>query len=141
MRCNRAALAALAIAGLIVAGCGSDDTKSKSGTVRPEHAAPKSKSARARMIACIKGQLGFDVTPGDDPDNLSITGPQGKLKANVVIYPNAGAAARAVVQTQNKGVDAVSFGRAEFIRRAAGDSESGVILDCVSVQYARPPRG
>jgi hypothetical protein len=129
--------------GLVAAGCGSDDDsepKSDGSSAAPAKKAepPSPKSARGKMVDCVESELGFEMKPGDDPDKLSIKSQDGKLKADVVIHPDVGAARTAVAQTLNRGVNAVTFGRAEFIRRGADDTEAGVIANCVSIQYNRP---
>ena len=145
------ALAVLALAWLIAAGCGSDDTESSSreSETKPETAQaeknekpkPKRKSVRAQMVDCIEGDLGFEVTAADDdPHRLSVKDPDGKVQAVVVIHSDAGIARGAAVRTQEKGINAVAFGRAEFIRRAANDTEAGVIANCISAGYNRPNR-
>jgi hypothetical protein len=146
MHRNRVALAVLATAGLIAAGCGSDDTEPKSDS-QPEaaqvddKAKPKPKSARAQMSDCIEGELGYDVTAADDdPDKLSLKSPNGKLQAVVVVHPDVGAARNAVQQTLEGGRNAVVFGRAEFIRHAVKDAEAGVFVNCVAAEYNRPSR-
>jgi hypothetical protein len=141
---NRVALAALVIAGVIATGCGSDDDTEPNSDGQPkagqaENAKPPpKKSARGQMVECIESELGFEAKADDDPDKLSVKSPDGKLKAVVVIHPDVGVARKAVAQTLNKGVNAVVFGRAEFIRHAASDTEAGVIANCVAIQYNRP---
>ncbi len=146
MHRSRAALAVLVVAGLVATGCGSDDTEpgsdGQSDAARSGKAKPKKrKSARAQMVKCIESELGFDVKAGDDPHRLSVKNPKGKRQAVVIVHPDAAAARRAVMRTLEKeGMNAVAFGRAEFIRHAAGDTEAGVIANCVAIQYNRPRR-
>lgn len=144
MHRNRVALAVLVTAGLIVTGCGSDETEPKSDgqpeAAQVEKSESKPKGARAQMVECIESELGYEVTSDDDPDKLSVKSPKDKLAAVIVVHPNAGAARRAVAQTLERGTNAVVFGRAEFIRRAATDTEAGVIANCVAIQYNRPGR-
>jgi hypothetical protein len=145
MHRNRVALAVVVVAGFIATGCGSDDGNPEPNSDSPPKAGqgenakpPPSKSARGQMVECIESELGFEVKPDGDPDKLSVKDPNDKLKAVVVIHPDAGAARKAVAQTLNKGVNAVVFGRAEFIRHAASDTEAGVIANCVAIEYNRP---
>jgi hypothetical protein len=143
MQRNCVTLATLLVVGLIAAGCGSDDdTEPKSdgpAAAETKKAKPHSPtSARGKMVDCVESELGFEMKPGDDPDKLSIKSEDGKLKADVVIHSDVGAARTAVAQTLNRGVNAVTFGRAEFIRRGADDTEAGVIANCVAIQYNRP---
>jgi hypothetical protein len=146
MHRNRVALAVLVTAGLIAAGCGSDDdtepkSDSQPAAAQDEQAKPKPKSARAKMTDCIEGELGYNVTPdAADPDKLSLKSPNGRLQAVVVVHPDVGAARSAVQQTLEGGRNAVVFGRAEFIRYAVKDSEAGVIVNCVAAEYNRPSR-
>jgi hypothetical protein len=144
MHRNRVALAVLVTAGFIATGCGSDDAEPNSGrtseAAQAEKAKPKPKSARAQMVECIESELGYDVTSDDDPHNLSVKNPNGKLEAVVIVHPDIGAARRAVAQTLEGGSNAVVFGRAEFIRHAVKDTEAGVIANCVALEYNRPRR-
>ncbi|HEV2785522.1 MAG TPA: hypothetical protein VGV67_03980 [Solirubrobacteraceae bacterium] len=158
MHRNRLALTVVVIAGLIATGCGSDDTESDSGKApegaqveneapkndEPKNDEPTGKSARAQMTECIEGELGFDVSSDesadDDAHNLSVKSSDGKLQASVIVHPDVGAARKSTAQTLNKGLNAVPFGRVEFIRRAANDTEAGVIANCVAVEYNRPRR-
>lgn len=141
---NRVALAVLASAGFVASGCGSDDPEPNSDrqpeAAQVEKAEPKRNSARAQMVECIKGGIGHDVTADDDPHNLSVKSPNGKLAAVVIVHPDAGAARKAVAQTVAEGSNGVSFGRAELIRHGASDTEAGVIANCVAAEYNRPRR-
>jgi len=144
MHRHRVALTVLVTAGLIVGGCGSDDDTEPTSDGQPKAAQgekdkPQPKSARAQMVQCIESELGFEVGSDAEPDKLSVKGPGDKLKAVIVIHPNAGAARKAVAQTLETGTNAVVFGRAEFIRRGvATDTEAGVIANCIAVEYNRP---
>lgn len=145
MHRNRAALAILATAGLIAAGCGSDDDTEPTPDAQPEaaqveKAKPKRTSVRARMIDCIDDALGYDVTTEKGPHELSVEDAKDKLQAVIVIHPDAGAARNAVARTLSTGTNAVVFGRAELIQHAAGDTETGVLANCVATQYNRPRR-
>lgn len=136
------ALALLAIASSIAAGCGSDDSEpspgGQSGAREVQKAEPKAKSVRAQMIDCIERELGYDVTTGEDPHKLSIKSSNGKRQAVVVIHPDAAAARKAVARTLSKELNAVVFGRAELILDAARDTEAGIIANCVAGGYNRP---
>jgi hypothetical protein len=145
MHRNRVALAMLVTVGLAATGCGSDDTEPDSDTrpaaaARAEKAKPKRESARAQTVKCIESELGYEVTSDDDSDKLSIKTTQGDLDAVVVVHPNAGAARKAVDKTLEGGLNAVVFGRAEFIRHGADDTEAGGIANCVAIAYNRPRR-
>lgn len=151
MHRNRLALAVLVTASLIATGCGSDDsepeaekksTKSAQAETTESTAKPKTKGARAQMVDCIETELGFDVKPEDDPDSLAVRSDDDKLQAVIVIHNDAGAAQKALSRTLGeKELNAVVFGRAEFIRHGADDTESGVIANCVAGQYNRPRSG
>jgi hypothetical protein len=152
-----AALAAV-LAAALLSGCGSDDdtggsasdtatnsaspAKSKSESKSKSKAKLKPTSARAKLVKCIE-DAGFEVTyPKQDAataTNYTVKGDKpGVTTALIVIHPNrddaASAARRAGV---DKGINAVAFGRAEFIPRAAGNTETGVLANCIAAQYAR----
>jgi len=152
MHRSRFALAALLSAGLIATGCGSDDDPEPNSDGRPEAAQveeseseskpkPKPKrSVRSQMVGCIEGELGSDVaTDDDDANRLSVNGAGDKALAVIVIHSDVGAARKAVAKTLEGGSNAVTFGRAEFIRRSADDTEAGVIANCLQQAYNRQP--
>jgi hypothetical protein len=148
MNRNRVAFAALLVSGLIAAGCGSDDdadadkepaSDGKPAAAEQQSSKPPAKqSHRAKMVQCIKDELGFDVD--SDDDTLSVKNPDGKLQAVIVIHSNAGDARRSVNETlaAKDGYNTVAFGRAQFILRGAGDTEAGTIANCVSIEYNSP---
>jgi hypothetical protein len=146
MHRSRIALAVLLSAGLIATGCGSDDEaepKSAGGatTTQAKKSESKSdtKSVRESMVECIEGELGSDVETDDSDDNrLTVKGSGDKVLAVVVIHSDAGAAKKAVAKTLEGGSNAVVFGRAEFIRRSASDTEAGVIANCLQQAYNSP---
>ena len=133
----------LVITGLIATGCGSDDdternSAGQSGAAEVEKddkAKPKRKSRRAQMVQCIEDEIGSDVKSDGGPHNLSVKGADGKRQAIIVIHDDAAAARKGVARTLGTGRNAVTFGRAEFIRYAASDTEAGVIVNCVALQY------
>ncbi len=158
-----AALAILLALVLAVAGCGSDDDDAKSGgsadtektekaekgektekTEKTEKAngseAPKKASARAKLVDCIEGE-GLEISyEGDDPDKATnyTVGPDDakRRKALIEIHSNRGdASSSAERKGLEKGLNAVAFGRAEFIRYEATDTEAGHIVGCMSQAY------
>jgi hypothetical protein len=137
------------IAGLIATGCGSDDDEaeprsggdgSEAAEVKTDESEPKAKKkgVRATMIDCIEGELGFEVKPDDDdPDRLMVENGSGKLQAVVRIHNDPGTAQRSTDRALAKGINSVSFGRAELIKHAAGNTDTGIIANCISVNYNR----
>ena len=114
------------------------ETDTKSGGAKPKPA-----SARAKMLTCLEDDAGFEVThEGDDEAKATaytVEGDSGgSKKAEIIIHSNqndaAGAARRA---GEDKGLNAVAFGRAEFIRYKATDTEAGQIVNCVAAGYNR----
>lgn len=148
MHRSRIALAVLLSAGLIATGCGSDDdaepdSQGGSNATQAQEsdskAKPKKKSVRETMVGCIEGELGSDIETDDGDDNrLTVKGSDDKALAVIVIHSDVGAAKKAVAQTLETGTNAVTFGRAEFIRRSADDTEAGVIANCLQQAYNRP---
>ncbi len=141
---QRAALAVL-IAGVIAAGCGSDQESESEGAdesnspAQADKQKPK-KSARAQMVECIERD-GMDVTH-DDQDAATATeytveGDKGKkMKAVVKIHSNRDDAKRSSAQAgEKKFLNSVPFGRAELIVHAATNTEAGIIANCVSAEY------
>lgn len=150
---SRVALAALVSVALIAAGCGSDDEEPNSEAKRDssaraektrtagkaEKAEPKRGSVRGQMVECIESGVGYDVSAGDDdPHRLSVKSSDGKLQAVVVVHSDVAAARKAVAKTvEQDDLDAVTFGRAELILRAAKGNEAGVMANCVAAGYNR----
>jgi hypothetical protein len=149
---RHATLSILIAAVIAAAGCGSDD-KPKSGAAdtpkspaaaKPEtkakSAAPKPTSARAKLVNCIVDK-GFEVThAGQDAATATTytvpSGDGGRATAVIKIHSSRDEARSSVRRAgEERGVNAVPFGRAEFIREAATDTEAGVILNCVSLAY------
>lgn len=151
MHRNRLAVSTFVIAGLIAAGCGSGDDEaeprsggdgSQAGQVKTNEsepqAKPKTRGVRATMVECIEGELGFEVAPADDdPDRLMVENASGKLQAVIRIHNDAGTAQRSTDRALSKGINSVAFGRAELIKHAAGNTDTGIIANCVSVNYNR----
>jgi hypothetical protein len=144
-------LAVLAAAAL-VAGCGSDDksTSSATGTsaaggsskakTSAKAAAPKRASTRGKMVKCLR-DAGFDVAAagGDEETATTYTvkgAGAGSRKAVIVIHSDKGGATSAATKAgAEKGLNAVAFGRAEFIRYKSTNTEAGVIANCVAEGY------
>lgn len=146
---------AVLLAATFAAGCGSDDDSSNGGnaggaggggggSTQAESAAPDAKpsakrSVRAEMVRCIE-RAGFEVThEGDDAEkatNYTIEA-RGSKKAEIIIHANRNDAAGSAVRAgEDKGINSVPFGRAEF-RRAdtASNSEAGELANCVAEAY------
>ncbi|MEA2195614.1 MAG: hypothetical protein QOG42_2048 [Solirubrobacteraceae bacterium] len=146
-------LLAVVLAAALAAGCGSDDRSSSDGSRsaspdKPKPKAPakgaalKPTSARGQMVNCMQ-DAGFQVThAGEDESsatNYTVDGDgAGSRKAAIVIYSNKNDAASAARKAgETKGLNTVAFGRAEFIRYDATDTEAGVLANCVAEGYAR----
>lgn len=155
MHRNRLGFTTFVIAGVMAAGCGSDEDEaeprsggdgSEAGQVKTNESErkaktktkPKTKGVRATMIECIEGELGFEVAPDDDdPNRLMVENASGKLQAVIRIHNDAGTAQRSTDRALSKGINSVAFGRAELIKHAAGNTDTGIIANCVSVNYNR----
>ena len=141
---------ALVLAAGFAAGCGSDDDSSKDGggsagsrqgRPHPTPAAkPKKKaSARAEMVTCMEDG-GFEVTHEGDDDatatNYTIEA-GGSKKAEIIIHSNKNDATRSANKAgEEKGINAIPFGRTEFRRGdAATNTEAGVLANCVAEAY------
>jgi hypothetical protein len=158
---------AVVLAAAFAAGCGSDDEKSGDGDAadktkssaqaagdesksedEPESdsksggAKPKKAGARAKMVKCLEGD-GFELShEGQDADkatDYTIEGTSGRKKrAQIVIHSSKNdAEAAARKKGEEKAINAVAFGRAEFIRYEATDTEAGQIVNCVAAGYTR----
>ena len=139
---------AVVLAAGIATGCGSDDESPNAesgGSDAPKRSAkaseaPKPTSARGQMVRCME-RAGFDVSHKDQDaataTNYTIGGDEpGSRKAVVVIHPNRDDAERSSIRAgEDKGLNAVAFGRAEFIRYKATDTEAGVLANCVAEGY------
>jgi hypothetical protein len=155
MHRSRTALALLLTLAFAAAGCGSDDDDSKSGASsagdKTEQAdktdkktekssAPKKTSARGKLVSCIEGE-GLEIShEGDDAEKATnyTVGPDNakRRKAVIKIHSNRGEASRSAERAGlDKGLNAVAFGRAEFIRYEATDNEAGRIVNCMSAAY------
>jgi len=141
---------ALVLAAGFAAGCGSDDDSSSGGggsagsdkaTTSAPAAKPKKASARAELVTCIEDG-GFEVTHEGDDDatatNYTIEA-GGSKKAEIIIHSNKNDAAVSSRKAgEDKGINAIPFGRTEFRRGdAATDTEAGVLANCVSGAYVR----
>ena len=140
---------ALVLAAGFAAGCGSDDDSSKDGggsaaadkaTTSTPAAKPKKKaSARAEMVTCMEDG-GFEVTHEGDDDatatNYTIEA-GGSKKAEIIIHSNKNDATRSANKAgEEKGINAIPFGRTEFRRGdAATNTEAGVLANCVAEAY------
>lgn len=145
---------AFVLAAALAAGCGDDDSSNgggdggggseqaekaeKSEGSQPA-AKPKKKSVRGEMIGCIEDE-GFEVShEGDDEEkatNYTIEA-GGKKKAEIILHANRNDAAGSARKAgEDKGINSVPFGRAEF-RRAdtATDREAGVLANCIAEAY------
>ena len=144
------ALAVVLAAG-IAAGCGSDDDSangggsggsdtSESSAKAAKPAKLKPTSARGQMVKCMD-RAGFDVTHEDQDEatatNYIVQGDKaGSKKAVIIIHSNKDDSKRAAIKAgETKGLNAVPFGRAEFIRYDATDREAGVLANCVAESY------
>ncbi len=131
----------------VASGCGSDDDESQGGESgktksAAQAAKPKAQSARARMVKCIE-DAGFEITHGDQDaataTNYTVKGDNpGRRTAAVVIHSNRDDAARAAAKAgEDKGLNAVPFGRAELILYTAENTEAGVLANCVQKGYVK----
>ncbi len=143
---------AVVLAAAFAAGCGSDDDSPKGGggaagsgkSDKSKGSAPPAKlkptSARGKMVKCMD-RAGFDVThKGQDEataTNYIVEGAKaGSKKAVIIIHLNKDDSERAAIKAgETKGLNAVPFGRAEFIRYDATDREAGVLANCVAESY------
>ena len=94
------------------------------------------------MLTLPGGRRRFEVTHEGDDEAKATTTRRGRLRAEEEsrdrhpLQPNdAEAAARRA--GEDKGLNAVAFGRAEFIRYEATDTEAGQIVNCVAAGYTR----
>jgi len=143
---------AVVLTAALAAGCGSDDDSSNGGggggsgggaaekAESPAKAAKtKKKSARSEMVTCMEDE-GFEVShEGDDEEkatNYTIEA-GGKKKAEIIIHSNKNDAAGSARKAgEEKGINAIPFGRTEFRRNdAATDTEAGVLANCVAEAY------
>lgn len=142
---------ALVLAAGVATGCGSDDDSpngDSGGSDTPTTAAqssepPKRSTARGKMVNCIE-RAGFEVTHKDQDaataTNYTVEGddPGSSKKAEVVIHPNRDDAERSSIKAgEEKGINALAFGRAEFIRHESSDTEAGVLANCIAGAYVK----
>jgi hypothetical protein len=158
---------AVLLAAAFAVGCGSDDEKAGGGDAadktetsaqaagddsnagdEPESdaksggAKPKKAGARSKMVKCLEGdgfELSHEGQDADEATNYTIEGTSGrKRRAVIVIHSNRNdAEAAARKKGEEKAINAVAFGRAEFIRYEATDTEAGQIVNCVAAGYTR----
>lgn len=151
MRQPSTTLVAALLAAALAAGCGSGDgspsgdgagsDRSATSPTATKTTPAQRASTRDKLVGCMR-DAGFTVThAGQDASTATtytVTGDGAARKAVVIIHSNrndaAGAARRAGEQ---QGLNTVPFGRAEFIRYKATDTEAGVIANCVAEQYVR----
>lgn len=141
---------ALVLAAGVATGCGSDD-ESPSGdsggsdtptTTAQSSEPPKRSSARGKMVNCVE-RAGFEITHKDQDaakaTNYTVEGDDpGSKKAEIVIHPNRDDAERSSIKAgEEKGINAVAFGRAEFIRHESTDREAGVLANCIAGSYVK----
>jgi hypothetical protein len=154
----------LAIAIATATGCGSDDDSKSDSSAKPAQkpgtksaeksddtskdtsddasAAPKASGARGKLTSCLDRE-GIDVShEGQDAATATTytlkarSGEGDKTDAVVKIHSSRDEAASSARRAgEERGINAVAFGRAEFIRRAATDNEAGTIVNCVSLAY------
>lgn len=145
---------ALVLAAGVAAGCGSDDdspsgdsggsdTPTTTATTARSSEPPKRSTARGKMVNCIE-RAGFEVTHKDQDaakaTNYTIEGddPGSSKKAEIVIHPNRDDAERSSIKAgEEKGINALAFGRAEFIRHESTDTEAGVLANCIAGAYVK----
>jgi len=143
-------LLAFVLAAALAAGCGDDDSSNGGGGGSEQSqqseqaegsesaAKPKKRSVRAEMIGCIEDE-GFEASHEGDPEkatNYTIEA-GGKKKAEIIIHANRNDAAGSAKRIgEEKGINSIPFGRAEF-RRAdtATDTEAGRLANCVAEAY------
>lgn len=138
---------AILVSLVLATGCGSDDepqkrsgTNAAGATTQEQSAGPKRASARSKLVTCIEGE-GYEIShEGDDAEKATeyTIGPDDpkRAKAQIKIHSNRNdAQASASRAGLEEGINAVAFGRAEFIRRQATDTEAGRIVNCLSMAY------
>ena len=139
---------AVLLAAAFAAGCGSDDESNGNGgggaSTQAEGSASETRSTpkrsvRAEMVKCME-DAGFEVThEGDDAEkatNYTIEA-GGAKKAEIIIHANRNDATGSAVRAgEERAINSVPFGRAEFRRAGtATDGEAGVLANCVAEAY------
>jgi hypothetical protein len=132
---------------ILATGCGSDDEPADSSgsgaaetTEQKQSTAPARASARSKLVDCVEGE-GYEIShEGDDAAKATsyTIGPEDprRAKAEITIHPNRDEAASSARRAgEEEGINSVAFGRAEFIRRQATDTEAGRIVNCISMAY------